>query len=106
MHTAHLCTRCVGEAWTRCHWKRYKAHMAKHTAKDFSENEARQAAELAFGVYWARSHFHAALDVITQKCPQLDVAEQERLARRVAAVMRVMQAALKRRQSPSGVSPV
>lgn len=70
-------------------------HMTKHTTNDFSEDETRQLGELARGVYWARSPFHAALDVIAQKYPTLDVAEQERLARRVSALMR---AASKRRQ--------
>jgi hypothetical protein len=28
--------------------------MAKHTANDFSEDDYRQLAELARGVYWAR----------------------------------------------------
>jgi hypothetical protein len=63
--------------------------MVKTTAEDFSEHERGRLAELARGVYWARSLFHAARDVIAQQYPQLEAAEQERLARRVAAVARL-----------------
>lgn len=62
--------------------------MAKHAANDYSEDEVQSLAELAHGVYWARSLLYAAHDVIAQKYPKLDAAEQERLARRVAAVAR------------------
>lgn len=62
--------------------------MAKHTADDFTQDEYGQLVELARGVYWTRSLFHSALDVIQQRYPQMDLLEQERLARRVAAIAR------------------
>ncbi|HEV8190334.1 MAG TPA: hypothetical protein VGP82_02460 [Ktedonobacterales bacterium] len=71
--------------------------MAKRTADDFTEAEYGQLAEVARGVYWARSLFHAALDVVHQNYPTMDVAEQERLARRVAALAR---AQMHRERSP------
>ncbi len=60
--------------------------MAKHIANDFSEDDCRQLAEQARGVYWARSLYHAAQDLIAQRYPRMEAAETERLARRVAAV--------------------
>jgi hypothetical protein len=62
--------------------------MAKHTAGEFTEEEQTRLAEMARGVYWRSSLVHAVLDVISQKYPHLGGAEQERLARRVAAIAR------------------
>lgn len=64
--------------------------MAKRTADDFTERDCRQLAELARGVYWVPSLVRAALAVIRQKYPTMEIAEQERLARRVAAVARAL----------------
>lgn len=71
--------------------------MAKQTAGDFTEDEYDQLAELALKVYWAHSWFHAALAVIKQKYPGMEVMEQEKLARFVAARAR---AKLRHRQQP------
>lgn len=62
--------------------------MAKRTASDFSEQEYAQLADVALNVYWARSLFHAAFEVIGQKYPGMDIVEQEKLARFVAASAR------------------
>jgi hypothetical protein len=71
--------------------------MAKHTANDFTQDEYGQLAELARGVYWARSLFHGALEVVQQRYPKMVFLEQERLARRVAAITR---AQLRQGRSP------
>jgi hypothetical protein len=62
--------------------------MGKRTAGDFSEQEYAQLAEVSLNVYWARSLFHAALEVIKQKYPGMAVTEQDKLARFVSAIAR------------------
>jgi hypothetical protein len=68
--------------------QRNEGEMAKRSAAHITESEYGELAEVALGVYWARSLFHAALDVIAQTYLHLDAIEQERLARCVAAAAR------------------
>lgn len=72
--------------------------MAKRTAADFIARDCGQLAEVARRVYGVPRLVHAALEVIQQKYPTMDAGEQDRLARRVAAVARATLTLERKRQ--------